>query len=170
MLIALTDIETTGLDPKIHEIIEIACILFDDEKFEIINTFEYKIKPEKIEAAAPEAMKVNGYNEEEWKDALSLDEVMDKYIEFTNGATFMAYNVTFDWGFLKETGKNFLLHYHRLDLLSMACIKIPREGKTSWSMKSVCKYLDIEPEPEIHRALNGVMKEYEIYTELSTCM
>ena len=55
------DLETTGLDASQHEIIEIGCVL-TTPSFEVIEKFEFKIKPERIENADPIAMKINHYN------------------------------------------------------------------------------------------------------------
>ncbi len=40
MLIAVTDLETTGLDPKIHEIIDIGLLVVDSKKLEIIDRLD----------------------------------------------------------------------------------------------------------------------------------
>ena len=39
--IAITDVETTGLDPQKHEIVEIGLVLIDQETGEVIDTFDW---------------------------------------------------------------------------------------------------------------------------------
>ena len=51
---AFIDIETTGLNLRKHEIIEIGVVL-TTPTLEIIEEFEIKIKPENIESADPVA-------------------------------------------------------------------------------------------------------------------
>lgn len=166
--IIIVDIETTGLDPATAEIIEIGAILVDKDTGLSLGTLETKIAPTSIETAEPQALAVNGYNAAEWEGAPTLTEAMTKFAEFARGATLMAYNVTFDYGFLREafrkTGVQDPMRYHRLDLLTLAWAKLPTSN--SYSLKNVCIALGLEPEPAVHRGINGAMKAYEVYQSL----
>ncbi len=168
--IAITDIETTGLSAKTHEIIEIGMVLVDQNTLEIIDTLEIKIKPEFPERGSARAFEVNGYNPEEWLEAVTLPEAMKLYAEKTKGAVFCAHNVTFDWSFVCEAfekaGIECLLDYHRLDTLTMAWSKLGSKGLTRMRLSSVCEFLGLEPEPEPHRAMNGAMSAYRVYKAL----
>ena len=169
MKIAYTDFETTGLRPDWHEVIEIGVVIFDDVHFEIVDRFSAKIKPTYPQRLDPKAQACNGYTEEKWKDAWGANAAWSRYAEVTKGCVFAAHNVTFDWAFLEETIKRqpniqLGLHYQKLDTLSMAYARLP--GTKSYSLKSVCQALGIEPEPEVHSALNGAMKGYEVFKEL----
>lgn len=64
MRLVFFDLETGGLDPQKHPIIQIAAIAVDEQLREL-DTFEAKIlfRPEN---ADPEALKLNSYNAEEW--------------------------------------------------------------------------------------------------------
>lgn len=170
MIIALIDLETTGLDGNTDEIIEIGCIVFESRTMEILDTIDIKVKPEHIETASPRALEVNGYTEEAWADAMSLHQAMLLLAEKVQGATLMAYNVTFDWSFLKTafetTGIENPMHYHRLDLLSMAWAIIPHHKVGGWALKTVCVYLGLKPEPKVHRAIHGCEASLEVYKKL----
>ncbi|MCR4306655.1 MAG: exonuclease domain-containing protein, partial [Candidatus Yonathbacteria bacterium] len=84
--LAFIDLETTGLELKKHEIIEIGCIVARQipressetggAYLEIIEEFEIKVKPEHIETADPVGLEINGYREDDWKDAVTLPEAM----------------------------------------------------------------------------------------------
>lgn len=81
--IAIIDIETTGMVTRLHEIIEVACIVADQEvenpqNIEILEEYSSRIIPEHIETASPFALKLNGYTEDGWKDALPKIEVLKK--------------------------------------------------------------------------------------------
>lgn len=170
MKIVATDIETTGLDPIKNEIIELGFVIFDDKTFKVYGQYNFKIKPEHIETAHPKALEVNGYNPKEWKDAISLKEALMFFTQATDKATFLAHNVSFDWSFidtsLNRLGIKHTLNYHRLDTLSIAWAKLPHDKVHSFSLKTLCTYLGIEPEDKIHRAVNGAIKCYEVYREL----
>lgn len=171
MRLAIIDIETTGLDPSFHEIIEIGMVLIDRETFTILDVMDVKVKPKRPEDGHLEAYKVNGYCEEDWKDAISLEEALALLASKTEKALMLSYNVSFDYAFLQaafqKAGIKDTMHYHRLDLLTIAWVTIPHEKMQSWALKSVCSYLGILPEPKIHRGMNGAMKSYEVYRRLT---
>lgn len=100
--LAITDLETTGLDPKIHDILEIGLIVVDQVSLAILDTLELKVRPEHIETASPSALLLNGYNERDWCNAVSLKEAMLAYSSKSAGAVFCSHNVTFDWAFSAE--------------------------------------------------------------------
>lgn len=171
--ISMIDVETTGLDAQKHEIIEIGLVVFESEApFKILSTFNTKVKPEHPETGSVRAFEVNGYNEEEWKDAPTLAEALIEIskIDEVGGSIFAAYNATFDWSFTQEAYRKTEIpcpfSYHRLDLFTIAWMGIKHDGMSSWKLKSVCEKLGITPESEIHRAVSGAQKGYEVYSVL----
>lgn len=168
--IAITDVETTGLDPTIQEIVEIGLVLVSQQTLEIIDTLDVKVQPEHPETATEFALKLNGYNATDWQNALTLQAAMSLYSEKTKDAIFCAHNVTFDWSFIleafKKTGVKNLMDYHRVDLFTMAWMKLRNSGLEKFNMNEVAKHLGIPEEPMPHRAINGTMTAYEIYKRL----
>ena len=164
--IAITDVETTGLEFDIHEIIELAVVLVDPKKLEILNTFNIKVKFEHPELFGDEAREVNGYKEEDWVDALPLVYAMICYNEIVKEAVFCSQVVTFDWAFInaayKKTGLKCLLDYHRLDIPSMAWIKHRKFGLGKLGLDEVSEFMRIAPEIKPHRAINGAMQAYKV--------
>lgn len=168
--IVAVDLETTGLDPLKHEIIELGFLIFCDKTFKVYGQFNLKIKPEHISSATPRALEVNGYNEKDWKDAISLREALTFFAQATDGATMVAHNISFDSIFL-ETSFSMLniehkLNYHKLCTMSIAWAKIPKGKVQSYSLKTICTYLKIPPEDKVHRAVSGAIKCYEVYKKL----
>jgi len=154
----------------LHEIIEIGLVVFDDQNFEILDTLDIKIKPEHPENFDPMAKQINGYKEEDWKEAVSLEKAMKLYADKTLGTMFCAHNAMFDYGFItKAFGKCGIKNYfdkHTIDIFTLAWSKIPHDKIEKWSLKTICQYLNIPPEPIIHRGINGAMAEYEVYKKL----
>jgi DNA polymerase III epsilon subunit-like protein len=99
MKLAFIDIETTGLNPGYHQIIEIAIITEIDGKTDVYCT---KIKPNDIHRADKKALQINGYNEIEWIDAPYDYEVVDEIAEKLNGCTLVGHNVQFDHEFIED--------------------------------------------------------------------
>lgn len=93
------DIETTGLDPYSHEIIELAAIQTDDQFVEQ-QVYEVKIRPLHLNTAHPKALEVNGYNEFEWRNAMSLREALEGLLPYLDQALVFGHNVQFDWKFI----------------------------------------------------------------------
>lgn len=167
--LAITDIETTGLVPSVHEIIEIGLVICHQQTMEIFDTLNIKIKPEHLENVDPGAFGRNGYKEENWTDAISLKEAMKIYSEKTKDAVFYAYNVTFDWGFIadafKQTGIKNNMDYHRFDIMSMVFQKFKREMEAV-TLNSASKLLGVPEEVMPHNALNGATQALEVLKKL----
>ena len=167
--LAITDIETTGDIPGVHEIIEIGLVVCDPKTFQIYDKLNIKIKPQNIENAIPKALERNGYKSESWLRAVSLKEAMEIYAKKTQNAVFYAYNVTFDWGFInqafKQTGTRDGMDFHRFDIMSMVFCKFNRE-LGSVSLDSASGLLGIPSEAMPHNALNGAMQAYIVLKNL----
>ena len=102
--IIFIDVETTGLNPALHEIIEIAIV---GDNF----AFNTKIKPQHIETASEEALKMNGYSEDEWKYAMPPEAAALEIAKHIQGARIVGHNVRFDMDFIEE-----LLHKYDVDV------------------------------------------------------
>ncbi len=167
--IALIDLETTGLSPEKHEIIEIGCVLFNPYTPKDPETFEVKVHPTDLASADSEALRINGYKKEDWEDAFTLRNALMLLNGFVgHDVYFMSYNVTFDWAFVEKAytkvGIPDPFHYHRLDLLTLAWDRLP--SGAFLSLKKVCQQLGIEPEPNIHRALGGAVSAYQVFQKI----
>lgn len=169
--LAFTDIETTGLDVLEHEIIEIGLVVADQHTLSVIDELEVRVRPEHIERASAEALRVNGYRPEDWQDAVSLAEAMDMYATKTAEGIFVAHNVTFDWSFInmafRLTGVRNRLDYHRLDILTMAWQKLRHSGLAKFNLNEIAKFVGAPGEPMPHRALNGARNAYEVFVRLA---
>ncbi len=169
--IAFTDVETTGLDEIKHEILEIGLVLVDQQTGEVIDTLNLKVKPEHIETADETALKVNGYDAGDWRDAIPIIEAMALYGEKAKDAIFCSHNVTFDWSFIaaafKKAGLKSTLDYHRLDLFTLIWAKTKGSNIESFSLSKVARFLGLPEEPLPHRAINGARTAHEIYKKIT---
>jgi len=64
--LAFLDLETTGLDPRRHEIIEAAVIRVDGRTLRELDAVSVRIAPLCPERAEPEALKLNGFDAATW--------------------------------------------------------------------------------------------------------
>jgi len=168
--IAITDVETTGLVPGYHEIIEIGLVLVNQPELDIITTFSAKVRPYDLDRLSPEAQKVNGFNEEEWKNALELEDAMYAYNSLVRNAMFAAHNVVFDWGFMASAYEELdirpTLDYHRLDTLTLAWSRLRYTGQTKIGLGCLCDLLGVERENDPHRALGGALAVHRVMKKL----
>lgn len=167
--LAFIDIETTGLSLIKNEIIEIGCVIASPS-LEKIEEFEIKIKPERIEEADPVAIKINRYNEEDWKDALPLKEALLIFLEKVKDCIMVGHNVSFDVSFLEysfnKLGMKNSLHYHRLDTVSIAWAKLHKEpGLEHFSLRELGERFEVKNE-KAHSALPDARATFLLYKKL----
>ncbi len=82
MTIVFFDLETTGLDPVAHTVIQIAACAVDRVTFDVIEYFEVKVKFN-VSKANPDALTINSYNEDVWKaEAVMPGVARDKFLSF----------------------------------------------------------------------------------------
>ncbi|MCK9352318.1 MAG: 3'-5' exonuclease [Candidatus Paceibacterota bacterium] len=177
--LAFIDVETTGLDPDRHELIEIGCVLARQIAQEgkgpallMLDEFECKIMPEHLETADPESLAIIGFKKENWADAIPLAEAMEKFSERVRGASFVAHNAFFDYAFIehafKKTGVKNFMHYHRLDTVSIAFAKLYDKTEVEkFSLRFLCEYFGVENK-NAHTALSDARATFEVYKRLMT--
>ncbi len=167
--LAFIDIETTGLNVSMHEIIDIGCVISNPD-LDILEEFEIKIKPQNLENSDPISMKVNKYKEEDWINAISLEEALNILSEKTKDCIMVGQNVCFDFqfldfAFLKTKIKN-QMHYHKLDTISIAWNRFHQNIEFNhFSLREMCKFFDIKNENP-HTGLGDAKATYLLYKKL----
>lgn len=165
--IALTDIETSGLDASVHEILDLALLVVDHRTLQVIDRYETRIKPRRIKSAAKKALEVVGYSSRSWRNAIELEPALTIYSQKAKDAVFCSYNVFLAYSFLdtgfKESGVEDPTDYHRLDLFTLAWSRL---GVASLNFDEICKKLDIQPEHPPRRATQGVAKQLQVLRAL----
>lgn len=161
------DTETTGLSPDIHEMIEFGGIRVTEDLQHELAEFSCRIKPERIQDAAPQALQVNGYTREGWQEALSPSAAAAWIWRFCEGADAAGYNVAFDLGFTRKLftrnglGDPWAPHL-QLEVRDMAkrALKLTR-----YKLCTVAEHYGLVQE-EPHRALSDARLTLEIARRL----
>ena len=190
MNLLFMDVETSGLNPMIHEVIEI-CLVETLPDGTIVQRFDSKIKPTR--PVVPDAAKVNGYTPEKWADSpnagvvwsrvndvfgkctcIPFDIEVAQHWEWCrahpkNKLTPWGWNVGFDLSFIRPH-IFFDLSYHPDDVRSLCRPFLPWDKKVSLS-DAVRILLNREPlyaEGEPHEATKDVLACVELYKFVAT--
>ncbi|MEX2008151.1 MAG: 3'-5' exonuclease [Candidatus Spechtbacterales bacterium] len=169
---AFTDLETTGLNPFHNEIIEFGLVLVDQTTLEVMEEWETKVQPRYPERANAMVRGINGFNEEEWRDAPSLEQVLPEYAQRVQGALLTAWNIRFEAKFLEAAFHQCridiyqIMAYHGMDVIPLAMERLRGTGIKKFSLSTVADALGLEGEPTVHRAINGARLAFEVYKKL----
>jgi len=154
MKYVIIDTETTGLDVTKHELLSIGAIVYIDGV--ITEQLEIKMQPEKIEKADPEALKVNGYSEYKWKNAIPQNRAFwDVWLPFMlkhRDGIFVAHNLQFDRKFIMQFASRFYdddlskidIPAGYIDTRDLARVALAPLGCRSMSLDNICKFLGWE--------------------------
>lgn len=161
---AFVDIETTGLNPVHHDILEIAVVRTDAPPL----VTKVKPSPLRMRNASAVALEVNGYTEREWRDAPSWGSVAPDVSKALNGCAIVGHNVAFDLKFI-ELGLGPLdvpittRPRVVIDTMALAFAFLVPRGLRRLGLAPCCEFLGIEPEDRRHRALAGAMSAKRVF-------
>ena len=148
------DVETTGLDYKNDQMIEIAAIK-SDFYGNVIDVFEQKIKLYKKEELPLEIVELTKIKKEDLENANAIKDVLIEFLEFIENSILVAQNADFDmsfliYGCLEEL--NTIISPVNIDLINLSKNLFPQ--KSSYKLKELVKYYEIIfDEDKHHRAL-----------------
>ena len=177
-LLAFVDVETTGLIPGYHEMIDIGIVMTDLEGAELGELF-IRIQPDHPERTDEGARAVNAFDERRWREleALSAEDATGRLVEFNNeiagrrNVLMVAFNSHFDTAFLdhlfrsQDRSWRELYHYFVLDLPSMAWSR----GNRGLTGTSISASLGVDDEPHVanlHTGITGARLNARIYQAL----
>lgn len=143
----IVDIETTGGSSRTSKITEIA--IYKHNGQEIIDSYETLLNPE---MEIPRFIEnLTGISDRMVKDAPKFYEVAKKIVEFTEDCIFVAHNVGFDYGILRQEFKNLGFDYRRPHLCTVRSSRYVIPGHESYSLGKLTRALGIQIENR-HRA------------------
>ena len=155
------DFETTGLDSKINEIIEIGAVKISGGK--IVSTFSTFIKPS---VDIPEEItELTGITNKMVEDSPSINYVLPDFYKYCYGSALVAHNIAFDYGFLSQIAKkmNYNFDNEQYDTLNMARQKLL--GLKNFKLETVAERLNVSV-VGAHRAVNDAMATAKCFLEL----
>ena len=177
-LLAFLDVETTGLVPGYHEMIDLGLVMTDTEGVPIDSLF-IRIQPEHPDRTSAGAREVNAFDVDRWRelDALAPSAAVDSLVSFHGRVAedrtvlLVAFNSWFDAAFMdhlfrsQESSWRTLYHYFVLDIPSMAWAL----GYRDLTGTELARRLGVADEPhaaEQHTGITGAMLNVRLYQAL----
>ena len=163
--VVFLDVETTGLDYCEQELLEIAII--DDEEEWCV-----KCKPENIKNAEPQALVVNGYTKEKWKDARPFKEHASAVAQKLSDVVVVGHNINFDMQFVERAMRRAGFSTRdltrvRIDTVTLAFEHLVTKGLKLLNLKAVARHLEIPFDEELaHGALYDTQICKQVYQNL----
>ncbi|AZO95545.1 PolC-type DNA polymerase III [Halocella sp. SP3-1] len=152
------DLETTGLNNKRDEIIEIGAVKIYQDK--VIDQFAVFIKPDS--SIPSKITELTGITNQMVADAPALSEVIDDFLAFIGDSVLVAHNAKFDYGFLKsaiDKTERPLISNPVLDTLGLSRALYP--GIKNHKLNTLCDKLGVSLENH-HRAVDDATATGEI--------
>ena len=152
------DLETTGLNPAVHSIIEIAAVRYVDD--EPVDKFETLVRLPPKKKISREITELTGITLEMLeRDGIEIAIAMEKFIEFIGDERIMSFNFDFDADFLTAANDGELMNRSR-------CIY--KMAKSKWKNRGSYKLVDLlETEcmtkaSSAHRAMRDVEYAHDL--------
>ena len=173
--LCFVDTETTGLDPTVAEVIEIAIIRREPDGKE--SRYYTLVLPENIEEASPKALEINGYaeNPTRWKDAPPMSKVGPQILAFLEGGVLVGHTVAFDGrmlaAHLKRAGVEGRVPYYKIDTVTLVYEHLFPKGLKRASMGADREFLgwSAEGAHTASKDTDDAMRLFDLLWRSGTC-
>ena len=167
------DCESTGLKKEIHEILEIAVLIYDPSTNEIIDEWERKIEPLKLETADPRALKLTNYINNPSLYKGQLKSALIKFNSSAKDCILVGQNIAkFDLPFIEQKISDFniepsFLRNRVLDTMSLAWFSVYATEIKGLKLDMLCDHFGVS-NLGAHSALIDCRRTFELYQRLAT--
>ncbi len=155
------DIETTGLNSYEDDIIELATVVFQDDK--ILDEWSSLIYPE--QELPPEITRLTGITPAMLSNAPDIRQVRSKVRQMLGDHIVVGHNVSFDMGFLERA--HIGVRQHRIDTITLASILLPKAGRYGLQALAQSLQLPRSADAQSHRALADARTTAALFFTLS---
>ncbi len=123
----VVDVETTGLDQSVHQILSIGAVALTDGKIQIGDSFEaYLRQPQASDKAN---ILIHGISAEQQLAGLPPRQACERFLDFVAGCPLIGFQASFDRGFLARAVKTWAqapLTSQWLDVAELARMTFPQ--------------------------------------------
>ncbi|MGQ9774527.1 helicase C-terminal domain-containing protein [Chloroflexus sp.] len=155
------DVETTGLQSGLDEIIEVAAVTF--RGYEILDRFEQLVRPR--QAVPLKITRLTGIDPAALAQAPRFNEIGADLARFIGNRPIVGHSIGFDLTMLRAQGMQFNQPVY--DTFELATLLLPQVS--SYKLSALAAHLGI-PHPDAHRALNDAEVTARLFAILSERM
>ncbi|WP_313130407.1 3'-5' exonuclease [Anaerocolumna sp.] len=155
------DIETTGLNPQTDRVIEIGAVKVKDKK--VVEYFSELIYPGM--KLSPLITNLTGIDDEMLKGADREEQVVQRFIDFTEDYPVIGHNIMFDYSFIKIAAERIQASFDKRGIDTLELCKKLHGNLESRSLESMCRYYNINNE-RAHRAYQDAKATVMLYVNL----
>lgn len=163
------DTETTGLNPKVDEILSIGAVKIKNNKILTSQTFEVYLKNSK--EISTKSIEIHGIRPCDLENAKSSQEAIEAFLHFIGSRTLIGYYLEFDVAMINKYTKDMLgisLPNRMLEVSEIYYDKqigrIP-QGNVDLRFDTILKKYDI-PNMGVHNAVNDAIMTAMIFLKL----
>lgn len=162
MVYTIVDIETTGGSHG-NRITEIAAAKTDGIR--ILDTYESLVNPEVF---IPKSITLlTGITNPMVADAPTFEEIAEEFLSFLEDTIFIAHNVSFDYGIIKNHFEDLGISFNKKKLCTVRLSRGIIPGYASYSLGKLCPALGITNHQR-HRAMGDTIATVELFHYLLT--
>jgi DNA polymerase-3 subunit epsilon len=162
LIYTVGDIETTGGSHG-NRITEIAAVKTDGTQ--ILDSYESLINPEVF---IPKSITLlTGITNSMVQNAPKFEDVAQEFLEFIGDTVFIAHNVSFDYGIIKNHFEDLAITFNKRKLCTVRLSRGIIPGYPSYSLGKICGQLGIENHSR-HRAMGDTQATVELFHHLLT--
>lgn len=159
------DTETTGLNPQVDEICQIAAVRLVNGKLVDGERFDMLVNPGRRIPAASTA--VHGISDAMVAEALDVTEAIRRFHTFADGAVLVAHNAPFDMSFLRRREAAIGRRFDQPILDTVLCSAILYGQSSEHTLDALCERLGIViPEGERHTAIGDAIGTGEAFRKM----
>jgi DNA polymerase-3 subunit epsilon len=158
----VVDIETTGGQKEYHRVTEVGMVKIQNGK--VVDSWQSLVNPERH---IPKAItQLTGIDDDMVKHAPRFADIAEHIAQFSDNAIFVAHNVNFDYGFLRQEFARIGINYKRAKQCTVKLARQYLPGYASYALGKLCAELQINLENH-HRALDDAKAAAEILLRIN---
>jgi DNA polymerase-3 subunit epsilon len=163
------DTETTGLNPKVDDILSIAAVKIKDNKILLNERFNVIVKPDR--EINEDAIKIHGPRKKDLESGIPIEEAVDRFVHFIGSRPLVGYYLEFDVAMINKYFKKLsgtTLQNKQIEVSVLYYdykIGLIPQGFVDLRFDSILKDLDI-PTFGKHDALNDAIMTALIFLKL----
>lgn len=159
--LAFVDIETSGSSTTHDRIIEIGILRVENQ--ELVRTYETLINPQTV--VSPFIEEMTGIQSADLVTAPTFEEIKDEILEVLDSCVFVAHNVRFDYGFLKNEFRRYGVSFAPKHFCTVKLSRTLYPQHTKHNLDALMERFELSCDRR-HRAFDDAKVIWDFYQRL----